>query len=65
MIEGIYRNPLYPKCIYLKNQKLFVNILMHFLNLHKILNIFLKKVEPNSLSILEVIHCEKRGWLNA
>ena len=53
------------KCIYPKNQNLFVNILMHFLNLHKIWKIFILKVKPHSLSISEVIHCEKRRCLNA
>ena len=42
LMHWIYRNLF--KCIYVKNQKLFVIILMHFSNLHKILNIFLKTV---------------------
>ena len=37
-----YRNQF--KCIYRNNQKLFVNIFIHFLNLHKIVNILKKKL---------------------
>ena len=62
-IRRIYHNPF--KCIYLKNQKLFVNILMHFLNLDKVFNIFKINVEPHSLSISEIIHCKKWESLNA
>ena len=40
IIQGISRNQF--KYIYLKNQKIFLNILLHFDNLHKILNILNK-----------------------
>ena len=39
--RGIYRNRL--KCIYLKHQKRFVDILLHFYNVHKFLDILEKK----------------------
>ena len=42
LIAGTYNGQL--KCIYLKNQKPFVNILIPFQNLHKILNIVKKKL---------------------
>ena len=32
------------KCNYIKNKKLFINVLFHLWNLHQILNIFEKKV---------------------
>ena len=63
IIRGIYRKGF--KYIYFKNQELFVNMLMNFSNVHKILNIFIKKDVPISLSISEVIHCKKGGCLNA
>ena len=42
LMRWIYSNQ--SKFIYLKNQKLFVNILMHFSNLHRILKFFLKNL---------------------
>ena len=41
IIVEIYRNQF--KRIYLKKQKLFLDILLHFWNLNKILNIVKKK----------------------
>ena len=38
---------------------------MHFYTLHKILNILNNKLEPHRLSIPEIIHSEKRSYLNA
>ena len=63
IIQGIHRNQF--KCTYLKNQRLFVHISMQYQNLCKIYNILKKKVEPHSLSISKIIHCEKRGYWNA
>ena len=40
-------------------------MLLHFQNLCKVLNNFLKKLEPHSSIIFEIIHSEKRGFLNA
>ena len=57
--------PQLKKCIYLKNQKGFVDMLLHFQNLCKVLNNFFKKLEPHSSIIFEIIHSEKRGFLNA
>ena len=42
IILGIFRNQF--KCIYLKSQTLFVDILLHFQNLHKILTILKKSL---------------------
>ena len=36
---------------------------MHFQNVHKILNFLKKGLELFSLSIFEIIHSEKRGYL--
>ena len=44
--------------------KPFVNFLLHFWNLHYILNI-LGKNEPHSLSISEVIESKRHAYLNA
>ena len=51
------------KCYYLKNQKLFVNILILFWNLQKVLSI-LNKSESHSLIISKIIGSRKRGYLN-
>ena len=50
---------------YLKTQKIFLGILLHFLNLHKISNILKKKHDPNSLIIPEIIDSRRRGYLNS
>ena len=42
IIRTIYRNRF--KCTYLKTQTLFLNILLHFQNLHEILKILKKKL---------------------
>ena len=60
VIGRIYSNPL--KCNCLKNKKFFLNFLPYFWNLHQILNIFFKKrYDPHSLSISEIIDCERLG----
>ena len=62
--RGIYRNQF--KCIYPKTQKLFAKILLHFYNLHKISNVLKKPwASYHSLSIFEIIHSEKYGYMNA
>ena len=38
---------------------------MHFQNVHKILNFLKKGLELFSLSIFEIIHSERLGYLNA
>ena len=48
----------------MKKQNLFVTFLLHFWNLHYILNI-LGKNEPHSLSISEVIESKRHAYLNA
>ena len=53
IVERIYRNQF--KCIYLKNQTVFLYIL----------SVFRKRVECYSLSIFKIVHPEKRGYLNA
>ena len=45
--------------------KPFQQNFIQFQILHKIYNIFKKKNEPSSLSVLEVIDCEKRENFNA
>ena len=45
---------------YLKNQKLFMKILLRFLDL-----LCKKKNELHSLNISEIIDSEERGYLNA
>ena len=62
IIVEIYRNQF--KRIYLKKQKLFLDILLHFWNLNKILNIVKKKLEPHNLSISKIIQSHKCGCLN-
>ena len=42
LTEAIYCNIF--RCIYLRNEKYFVNFFLHFLNLESILNIFKKKM---------------------
>ena len=64
-IFAIKRGTGHFKYIFLKNQKPFLHISMHFQNLCKMLKISKKKGEPQTLSTSEIIHCEKRGYLNA
>ena len=47
IIRGIYRKQV--KCNYLKNQKFFVDILLHF-------EYSWKKLDASSLNISEIIH---------
>ena len=42
IIQTIYRNRF--KCTYLKTETLFLDILLHFQNLHEILKILKKKL---------------------
>ena len=46
----------------MKNQKVSINILLHFYNLYKILKIFLKNYETHSLSICDNIDSEGRAY---
>lgn len=52
------------KCNYLKNQKHFVEILLPFRNLRKILNILKQKLDSCNLSVSEIIDYEKHDYLN-
>ena len=64
IIRGLYRNHI--KCIYLKNQTLFLHSLLPFQNLYESLNILQKKKKkPHSVIISEVIHSKKGGYLSA
>ena len=49
---------------YLKNKRLFVYFLLHFWNVHEIYNILKKKDEYPSLTISEIMDCERGGYLN-
>ena len=60
IIRGIYHNQF--KYIYLKMQTLSLVILLHFRNVHEILNTLAKNIEPHSFGIYEIIHSEKRGY---
>ena len=44
-----------------KKQKKFLNSLIHFWNLHQILNIFVKIEDPHSLYISQIRECKKSG----
>ena len=44
--------------------KHFVHILLHFQNLHTILNFLKKKCERHSLGISEIFHSKERGYMN-
>ena len=48
------------KCNHLKNKKIFLNVLLHYWNLHSILN-FVKKDDPQSLYISKITDCKRRG----
>ena len=43
-------------------QTLSLVILLHFRNVHEILNTLAKNIEPYSFGIYEIIHSEKRGY---
>ena len=43
-------------------QTLSLVILLHFRNVHEILNTLAKNIEPHSFDIYEIIHSEKRGY---
>ena len=58
----IYHNNF--KRHYLKNKRLFLDFLLHFLNVHEISSIFKKKDEYPSLIISEIIDAKRRGYLN-
>ena len=49
---------------YLENKRLFVYFLLHFWNVHEIYNILKKKDEYPSLTISEIMDCERGGYLN-
>ena len=57
ILKRIYRNQF--QWNYLKNKKLFTEILLRSQNLHKIWNILNKIMSPT-----EMIDSEKRGYLN-
>ena len=52
------------KSLYLKNEWLFFNFLLHFWNLHEIYNILKKKKQYPSLIITEIIVSEGDVYLN-
>ena len=49
---------------YLKNKRLFIDFLLHFWNVSWNLEHFEKKDEYRSLIILEMMDCERGGYLN-
>ena len=61
-ICGIYRNNF--KRHYPKNQRLFLDLLLHFWNVHEIWSFLKKKDEYPSLIIPETIDAKRRGYLN-
>ena len=52
------------KGLYLKKEKFFVNFLLHFWNMHEILNNLKKKQEYLSLIITEIIASERDVYLS-
>ena len=52
------------KRLYLKKERLFVNFLLHFWNVHEILNILKKKEEYPSLIIAEIIASGRDVYLS-
>ena len=58
----IYRNNL--KRYYLRNKRIFLDFLLHFWNVDKILSIFKKKKECPSVIISEIIDAERRVYLH-
>ena len=57
----IYRNSF--KRNYLIKKRLFLDFLLHFLNVHQISNISKKNDESPTGIISEIIDCERRGYL--
>ena len=57
--EAIYCNIF--RYNYLWNKKVFVNFLLHFLNLDSIFKFFKKKDDPHSWYIFELMDTEKRA----
>ena len=57
----IYRNSF--KRDYLIKKRLFLDFLLHFLNVHQISNISKKNDESPTGIISEIIDCERRGYL--
>ena len=51
------------KCLFLKKERLFVDFLLHFWNVHEIYNI-LKKKEYSRLIITEIIASERDIYLS-
>ena len=49
---------------YLKNNRLSVDFLLHFWNVHPVWNILKKKDEYPSRIISEIMDCERGGYLN-
>ena len=47
-----------------QKQKIFLDFLLHFCNVHEILEHFQKKDEYSSLIVSEIIDAERRGYLN-
>ena len=62
-IWGLYSHQF--KCLYLKNQTLFLCILLFFLDFTWNFDHSEKKIDPHNFSISEIIYFEKRGYLNA
>ena len=61
-ISRIYSNNF--KRHYLRNKRLFLDILLHFRNVHEVWSIFKKKYEYPSEIISEIIDAKIRGYLN-
>ena len=62
LIRRISRNQV--KCNHIRNQKLFVNYILQFWKLHKILNIREKKDVPGSKNISRITDSERCDGLN-
>ena len=58
----IYSNNF--KLHYLKNKSLFLDLVLHFWNVHEVSIIFKKKDEYPILIISEIIDAERRGYLS-
>ena len=52
------------KRLYLRKERLYENFLLHFWNVHEILNILKKKEEHYSLIITEIIASERDVYLS-
>ena len=57
----IFRNNF--KRHYLRNKRFFLDLLLHFWNVHEISSIFKKKKEYASVIISEIIDAERRVYL--